>query len=97
LDPLDAHGQRSPRVAGSGTSSTRSSEIRQLEGAALAGCVSRLNCTDCEPGWCATEVDELLPQERCATGDVYPPFRFVLGSARARNAHVTIVCNEAPR
>jgi len=95
LDPLDAHGQRTPRVTGTGTNATRVCEIRQLEGAALASCVNRLDCADCEPGWCATEVPELLPQDACEAGSSYPPFRFVLGAAQARSAQVTIVCNEA--
>jgi len=97
LDPLDAAGNRTSRVEGSGSSATRVCEIRQLEGAALTGCVQRLDCAGCEPGWCATEVAELTLQERCATGSVYPPFRFVLGAAEAHHAQVTVVCNEAPR
>ena len=95
LDPLDESGQRAPRVDGSGADATRVCEIRQLDGPALAACVSRLDCADCEPGWCATEVPELLPQSACTTGKFYPPFRFVLGAAQARSAQVTIVCNEA--
>jgi hypothetical protein len=73
-----------------------SAQIRQLEGAALAACVTRLDCAECEPGWCATEVPQLVPQQNCETGRYYPPFRFVLGAAQARSAQVTIVCNEAP-
>jgi len=96
LDPLDGSGQRTPRVEGSGANATRICEIRQLEGAALTSCITRLDCADCEPGWCATEVPELVPQNRCAVGSSYPPFRLVLGAGQARNAQVTIVCNEAP-
>jgi len=96
LDPLDANGQRTPHVLGSGDEATRVCEIRQLEGAALASCVSRLDCADCEPGWCATEVPELIPNA-CGAGRYYPPFRFVLGAAQARTAPVTVVCNEAAR
>jgi len=97
LDPLAANGQRAPRVEGSGATATRVCEIRQLEGAALASCVERLDCADCVPGWCATEVDELVPHDRCTAGSVYPPFRFVLGAAQAHQAQVTVVCNEAAR
>jgi len=97
LDPLDAHGTRSPRVDGSGTKATRVCEIRQLEGPALDSCVNQLDCADCEPGWCATKVPELVPQNRCASGKSYPPWRFVLGADRAHDAEVSMVCNEAPR
>ncbi|MEI9952252.1 MAG: hypothetical protein WDO74_25505 [Pseudomonadota bacterium] len=97
LDPLDGNGQRTPRIEGNGPNAMRVCEIRQLEGAALASCVTRLDCADCEPGWCATEVPELLPQNACAAGSSYPPFRFVLGAAQARSALVTVVCNEAAR
>lgn len=97
LDPLDAHEQRTPRVDGSGSNAKRVCEIRQLEGPALAACKSRLDCTDCQPGWCATEIPELIPLGRCLPGSVYPPFRFVLGAGQARDAQVTVVCNEAPR
>jgi hypothetical protein len=95
LDPLDANGQRTARVDGSGPDAMRVCEIRQLEGAALAACVARLDCADCEPGWCATEVPELLAQNLCPAGSYYPPFRFVLGAAQARNAQVTVVCDES--
>jgi hypothetical protein len=97
LDPLDSRGQRTARVDSDGTSATRVCEIRQLEGLAGTACVTRLDCTDCEPGWCATQVPELLPQSACAAGSYYPPFRFVLGAGQARSAEVSIVCNEAAR
>ncbi|HET7539339.1 MAG TPA: hypothetical protein VFK05_05685 [Polyangiaceae bacterium] len=96
LDPLDRNGTRLPRVDGSGMDASRVCEIRQLEGPALHACVNRLDCADCEPGWCATKVPELVPQQRCAAGSFYPPFRFVLGAGQAHRAQVTIVCNEAP-
>ena len=96
LDPLDGHGQRTARVDGSGANATRVCEIRQLEGAALDACVTRLDCSGCEPGWCATEVPELVPQFVCTTGTHYPPFRFVLGAGQAQSAQVTVVCNQAP-
>jgi hypothetical protein len=97
LDPVDAQGKRSPRVDGSGAKATRVCEIRQLEGPALDSCVNRLDCADCEPGWCATKVPELVPQERCASGKSYPPWRFVLGAGQAHDAQVSMVCNVAPR
>ncbi len=97
LDPLAASGQRAPLVTGSGAGAMRVCEIRQLEGTALAACVTRLDCAECEPGWCATEVPELLPQRACEGNGYYPPFRFVLGAAQARSALVTIVCNQAAR
>lgn len=97
LDPLDAQGKRSPRVDGSGTKATRVCEIRQLEGPALDSCVNRLDCADCEPGWCATKVPELVPQQRCAAGKAYPPWRFVLGAGEAHHAQVSMVCNLALR
>ena len=95
LDPLDGRGQRTARVEGSGTNATRVCEIRQLEGPALTSCVTRLDCTNCEPGWCATQVPELVPQSACAAGSYYPPFRFVLGAGQARSAEVSVVCNQA--
>jgi len=97
LDPIDGSGQRSPRLDGGEADATRVCEIRQLEGAALDACVTRLDCAGCEPGWCATEVPELVPRSVCTTGSHYPPFRFVLGAGQARRAEVTVVCNEAPR
>jgi hypothetical protein len=95
LDPLDSKGARSPRIDGSGTKATRVCEIRQLEGPALSACITRLDCTDCEPGWCATEVPELVPESACEAGSYYPPFRFVLGAGQARGAQVSVVCNQA--
>lgn len=96
LDPLDAQGDRTPRINGDGLNATRVCEIRQLDGAALEACVNRLDCADCEPGWCATSVPELVPQQRCTPGSFYPPFRFVLGAGQAHDAHVTIECNNSP-
>lgn len=90
---------RTARVAHTAAGDTRVCEIQQLDGPALASCQSTLACTNCQPGWCATTVPELVPDEICAPGTHYWPFRFVLGaSARAdptQAADITIVCDEA--
>jgi hypothetical protein len=82
LDPVGADGMRAPQVAqDKNGATTRVCEVRQLEGDALASCRSSLDCTDCEPGWCATAVPELL--QYCPFS--YPsPFRFVLGASQPR-------------
>jgi hypothetical protein len=80
LDPLGSDGTRAPRVVNDNGTSRRVCEIRQLDGAALASCVSNLECPDCEPGWCATQVPDLLDQ--CENGKPNQ-FRFVGGADRA--------------
>ncbi len=67
-------------------------EIRQLEGSALASCVSSLDCADCEPGWCATQVPDLLDHCEKAPN----PFRFVGGADRAARVTAEIRCEAAP-
>ena len=91
LDPLDAEGVRTERF--DEASGQRLCEIRQLEGAALESCRHSLHCEDCEPGWCWTELSELLEAKSlCMLGPftVYPSFRYVLGPEPSA---VTITCN----
>jgi hypothetical protein len=99
LDPVGPNGVRAARVDHSATGDTRVCEVQQLDGAALASCQSSLACTDCQPGWCATTVPELIPDKDCAPGAHYPPFRFVLGAGTridpTQAAEITIVCDEA--
>lgn len=95
LDPLDDHGVRTPRVEHDPPLDYRVCEVRQLDGTALTSCRTSLACEDCEPGFCVTEVPELVPSERCRAGELFPPFRFVDGAGEARNAVVTISCRLA--
>lgn len=98
LDPMGSSGVRAPRVDHSANGDTRVCEIQQLDGAALASCQSSLACTDCQPGWCATTVPELVHDNDCVPGTHYPPFRFVLGGSAppdpTQGADITIVCDE---
>jgi hypothetical protein len=94
LDPLGAGGERAPRVEHDAANDYdyRVCEVRQLTGSALASCVHSLDCPDCEPGWCATEVPELL--EDCST--THPDqFRFVQGSDSVAQGRLIIRCEAA--
>jgi hypothetical protein len=92
-------GVRTARVEHTANGDTRVCEIQQLDGAALTSCQSTLACTDCQPGWCATTVPELVSDKYCIPGTHYPPFRFVLGASACADptnaADITIVCDEA--
>ena len=67
-------------------------EVRQLKGAPLAACRSSLSCEGCEPGWCVTDVPELL--HPCPSGrESTSRFRFVMGAGRSRQASGHIVCD----
>jgi hypothetical protein len=92
-DPLDAHGVPKPTIVRDRDGEYRSCEVRQLEGAALTSCRASLDCEDCEPGFCVTEVPELLPSDRCQDGALFPPFRFVGGAGQARNATGVVTCH----
>jgi len=92
LDPLGRDGRRAPQVVNENGAAHRVCEIRQLEGAALASCVSSLECADCVPGWCATQVPDLLDHCEKAPN----PFRFVGGADRAAWVTAEIRCEAAP-
>ena len=94
LDPLASDGSRAPRVDHDAAGDTRVCEIKQLAGAALDSCRNTLDCTDCEPGWCATLVPA-FDHGQCSAGRYLPPFRLVHGADHARPAQVDIVCQEA--
>jgi hypothetical protein len=90
LDPVGEDGVRRPLIPTPSNPAVRTCEIRQLSGSALASCQSTLSCADCEPGWCATDVPDLLAE--CARGAPLP-VRFV-GSADIVAAGVaTLLCN----
>ncbi|HEX5099092.1 MAG TPA: hypothetical protein VFV94_06305, partial [Polyangiaceae bacterium] len=94
LDPLGPNGQRAPRVERDVANNYdyRVCEIPQLTGSALDSCVHSLDCPDCQPGWCATQVPELLSD--CST--VHPnQFRFVLGSNTVAQGRVIMRCEAA--
>ena len=99
LDPMGPNGVRAPRVDHGAAGDQRVCEVRQLEGAALASCRSTLDCADCEPGWCATEVPDLVFSQDCAPGRFYPPFRFVLGAGAGPDSvpdvSLSVICDEA--
>jgi hypothetical protein len=99
LDPMGADGVRAPSIAQDGASDTRTCEIQQLDGAALASCQSTLDCSDCIPGWCATQVPDLRSSKYCGSGQFPWPFRFVQGAdagpESASDLAITIVCDEA--
>lgn len=94
LDPIGSDGTRAPHVDHDDSGDTRVCEIKQLEGAALDSCRNTLDCTDCEPGWCATAVSA-FDRGQCRTGTYVPPFRLVQGADHARPAQLEIVCLEA--
>ena len=79
LDPMSASG-RAARVDHTSGGDQRVCEVQQLVGDALTSCQQDLACTDCTPGWCATEVPSLVPANRCTVGPIFPPFRFVSGA-----------------
>ncbi|MDX2051282.1 MAG: hypothetical protein SFV15_02760 [Polyangiaceae bacterium] len=83
------------------SSGLRTCEMVQLEGAALESCRHDLQCTDCKPGWCWTEVPELTRARACREGSVpFSRFRMVLGADMADSAYagpVRITCNLAPK
>jgi len=94
LDPIGPGGERAPRVEHDAKNDYdyRVCEVRQLTGSALASCINSLDCPDCEPGWCATEVPELLTD--CST--THPDqFRFVQGSDSGAQGRVVIRCEAA--
>jgi hypothetical protein len=94
LDPQGPSGKRAPRFEHDAQYDYdyRVCEIPQLTGSALASCIHSLECPDCEPGWCATEVPELLSD--CSSTHPYP-FRFVQGSNTAAQGAVIIRCEAA--
>jgi hypothetical protein len=99
LDPMGSNGERAPQVEHGAARDTRTCEVQQLDGAALASCRSSLDCPDCEPGWCATEVPSLISDQLCPPGNYFPPFRFVRGADSgpdsASNVTLNFVCDEA--
>lgn len=92
LDPLAADGARRPRIdedeAGRAVGVC---EIVQLEGPDLDACRHDLRCPGCSPGWCATEVPELL--DTCRSHEFPIPFRFVGGASYSRNSSMELICN----
>lgn len=75
----------------------RTCEIPQLEGVELESCRSDLNCTGCGPGFCWTEVPELLALDSCAPAHPVPLGLRVVGGADARpQLRATLVCATAP-
>ncbi len=90
LDPIYGDGRRPLTQVRYGITS-RVCEVMQLEGAALDSCRNDLACTNCQPGWCATVVPELLGP--CVGNGPRWPFRFTHGAATARDAELEIVCN----
>jgi hypothetical protein len=100
LDPEAPDGERAPRTTRDAEGDHRVCEIRQLTGAALESCVTSLECPDCEPGWCATDVPELIDGCRQAfavddhesSGEHPNRFRFVHGADRAAHGRAAITC-----
>lgn len=94
LDPLGNDGKRHPTFTQNpDLGRVRLCEIPQLEGPAGESCQHELDCTDCQPGWCATEVPELL--NACETSPPFP-FRFVLGAPAVGSFSVHILCDADP-
>ncbi|MFZ5892873.1 MAG: hypothetical protein ACOY0T_17565 [Myxococcota bacterium] len=90
LDPLGDGGERRPQRRTEGGSVISTCEIQQLSGAALASCRESLSCSDCQPGWCATQVPDLL--DDCTRG-VPLPLRFSGGADVAARGIATLLCN----
>lgn len=90
LDPEDENGVRRPVQPTPTNPALRTCEIQQLSGAALASCKTSLSCPDCQPGWCATKVPDLLDQ--CAYGAPLP-LRFVGGADVVARGVASVLCN----
>jgi hypothetical protein len=86
LDPLDPDGERRPRFAGDSGNAQRVCEIRALEGAEAAACSTRLDCSGCSAGWCATTP---LAFPGCTD------FRFVHGAVPRGPAEIDFTCDMA--
>lgn len=94
LDPLDTDGVRRERiVADEDGVALRLCDVTQLSGDELQACRSSLDCRGCGPGWCWTEVPELMPACGAPQGGVEPAFRFIGGARNAVPGLMKIVCN----
>jgi hypothetical protein len=100
LDPMGSNGVRAPQVEHGAAGDTRTCEVQQLDGAALTSCRSSLDCADCVPGWCATDLLQLIPDQFCPSGNQLAPLRFVGGAdsgpQSASNVTLNVVCDEDP-
>lgn len=67
-------------------------EVRQLEGAALQSCRTELECAECEPGFCFTDVESLT--ESCSAQGLMTVPRFVNGAGRGEPGRFTVVCSK---
>lgn len=92
LDPTRPDGTSPPQTVEVDGVTLRRCEVRQLTGAALDSCVHSLECPDCVPGWCYTQVPDFLT--RCEANP--NAFRFVAGADSAASAYVNISCRAAP-
>lgn len=90
FDPEADDGVRRPRTVTSAGKARRVCEIRQLSGAALTSCRDSRDCEDCEPGWCLTDVTEIV---RPCAFDRSLPLRYVGGADLAAPGKATITCN----
>jgi hypothetical protein len=91
LDPLGSDGVRRAEVTTTSSGTQRTCEIQQLTGSALQSCQQSLECRECSPGWCVTQVAEIL-DSGCANGRKIP-LRFVGGSDGPEQGLATITCN----
>ncbi len=90
VDPISEGARRALTTERNGVTS-RICEVLQLEGAALDSCRSDLACSECQPGWCATNIPDLWTQ--CYQSGVDWPFRYPFGTATGRGAEFEIICN----
>jgi hypothetical protein len=84
VDPADPDAQ--PQF----DSDNRVCEVRQLGSAALASCRSELECNECEPGFCFTEVESL--QGDCQQNGQVPLPRLVHGADRGATGRFRLIC-----
>lgn len=78
LGRVDPDGQRTFVERGERT--LRRCEITQLTGERAKACRTTLACEGCGSGFCATDVEQLLPRDACVSPEVVWPIRFVGGA-----------------
>jgi hypothetical protein len=86
VDPLNSEGERVPLVVETESGQERVCEVLQLEGEALESCRTDLDCSDCDAGFCVTE----LAGTECFA---WSYVRFTLGSNSAQPARLRITCD----
>lgn len=74
----------------------RRCEIQQHTGANLEACRTTVDCPNCPPGYCATDISWLGffgPADVCPEADVHWPIRFTSSALATAPAWLTILCD----